>query len=251
MNEHNNATPETIIKNITIELLRYGDITVTTENFGVCTDIIPFGSSGGFLLEHQQKLYESLRIDATQLSAESIEDNSNGKRYLINGALLMWLSKTQVLGLALPRDRNIEVDNKDGSKATVLLKTFALTSQGLDVALKIQEHEDNERRFEQQSGISKALQDNSSKSVTTARWALALSVVLVGFGGYRVYQLEQKILSHSNMEQRIHSAEKESSRLGKEVVILKDELNILTAIGNDKSHPVAVIVDSNAPATRP
>jgi hypothetical protein len=251
MNEHNNATPETLIKNITLELLRVGDITVTTEDLGRSTGIIAYGSSGGSLSEHQQKLYESLGMAATTPDIEGIEDDVNAKRYLINGTLLMWLSKAQILGLATPRGRSAELTNKNGSKVDVQLKTFALTSQGLGVALKIQEHDDNERRFEQQSGISKVLQDNSSKSVATARWALAISIVLVGFSGYRVYQLEQKILSHSNMEKRIHSAEEESSRLDKEVVRLKGELNRLISVDNDKAKPVAVIVDSNTPTIEP
>jgi cell division protein FtsL len=251
MNEHNNATPETLIKNITLELLKAGDITVTTEDFGKSTGIIAYGSSGGSLSEHQQKLYESLGMAATTPDIEGIEDDVNAKRYHINGILLMWLSKAQILGLTTLRRRNAELINNKGSKVDIQLKTFALTPQGLDVALKIQEHDDNERRFEQQSGISDVLKDNSSKSVFTARLALALSVVLVIFGGYRVYQLEQKILSHSNMEQRIHSAEEEYSRLDEEVVRLKGELNRLIPIDNDKGKPVAVIVDSNTPATEP
>jgi hypothetical protein len=129
------------------------------------------------------------------------------------------------------------------------LTLIQVNEDGLDVALKLQEHDDNKERFKQQSAISNVLKDNSSKSVATARWALALSVVLLGFGGYRVYQLEQKILSHSNMKQRIHSAEEESSRLNEEVVRLKDELSRLISVDNDKGKPVAVNVDSNKPAT--
>jgi hypothetical protein len=49
------------------------------------------------------------------------------------------------------------------------------------------------------------------------------------------------------MEQRIHSAEEESSRLDEEVVRLKGELNRLIPVDNDKGKPVAVIVDNNTP----
>jgi DNA-binding PadR family transcriptional regulator len=246
MNGHNNPTPESIIKDITLELLRINDITVTTEEHSLISDTIMHNSSGGFLSVHQDKCYTALNIDAV---TPEIEDNN--KRYLFNGVLMVWLEKAHGLELASPREDTAEVRNDSTKSLRVPIKTYTLTPKGLEVALKLQEHEDNERRFEQQSGISLILQDNSSKSVTTARWALALSVVLVIFGGYRVYQLEQKILSHSNMEQRIHSAEEEYSRLDEEVVRLKGELNRLIPVDNDKGKPVAVIVYSNTPATKP
>jgi cell division protein FtsL len=180
------------------------------------------------------KSYDS--IEAAEASGKA--DNEIALRYHIYSSAALIIEELDRMGM-------LKAEKTIGSQSS----TIKINEKGFEAALKLQEHEDNHERFEQQSGISKVLQSNSSKSVLTARLALALSVVLVSFGGYRIYQLEQKIMSHSNMEQRIHSAEEESDRLDKEVVRLKGELSGLISVDNDKGKPVAVIVDSNKSAT--
>jgi len=249
MNEHNNPTPESIIKKLSIELLRCDSIVIVSDTFASMADNINYNNHNTPLSEHHTKCIKVLGIDSVIPSNVELK-----KKCILNNKILAsWLLKAETLGLASVRMETTGLikPSKDNTDGRVTTRSYSITSKGLEVALKLQEHEDNERRFEQQNDISKVLQDNSSKSVTTARWALALSVLLVSFGGYRVYQLEQKILSHSNMEQRINSAEEESSRLNGEVVRLKDELNRLISVDNDKGKPVAVIVDSNTPTTEP
>jgi len=72
--------------------------------------------------------------------------------------------------------------------------------------MKLQEHDDNERRFnsqkesteaqieisQSQKQISTALKNNSDKSIKTARWAIFLTVIAIIFSGIRLYYLEQK-----------------------------------------------------------
>jgi len=100
--------------------------------------------------------------------------------------------------------------------------TISLSIKGLETTLKLQEHDDNESRFIQQKEISETLKKNSTKSVFTARLALALSALLISIGGYRVYQLEQKILSHDAIELRISNTETELNRLKNENVLPKN-----------------------------
>ena len=119
------------------------------------------------------------------------------------------------------------IDNGQGATHRY---TVVVSAKGLETALKLQEHADNTSRFEQQKNISKELKRNSDRSVTTARWALVLSVVLVSIGVYRIHQLEQKILSHTTMETRINSLDAEVTRLNTnnaEVAVLKGRIDTL------------------------
>jgi len=106
------------------------------------------------------------------------------------------------------------------SEVSVKMYYVTLNSKGVDVALKLQEHEDNKERFEQQSAISKVVQDNSSKSVTTARIALGVAAIVMvssissaAINYIRLNKLEQKILSHDAIELHIRGNEAKINQL--------------------------------------
>jgi hypothetical protein len=100
------------------------------------------------------------------------------------------------------------------------LTLIQVNEDGLDVALKLQEHDDNKERFKQQSAISDVLKDNSSKSVTTARIALGVAAIVMvssissaAINYIRLNKLEQKILSHDAIELHIRSNETKINEL--------------------------------------
>lgn len=246
-NQRASISIESMRKNFLTLLLKRKDITVIETDTRMTKEIVCDG--------HSDCLYDMQLNLITEAECELPEKDIEPS--LINATLQEALDELVDLDLSI---RGIGKAKIETGNHTTLLNTlvYRITPKGLDVALKLQEHTDNEQRFkqqidisEQQKGISNELKINSSKSVVNARIALALSIVLIAVGGYRIYQLEQKILSHSNMEQRIQSAEEESSRLDEEVVRLKGELSRLISVDNDKGKPVAVIVDSNTPATAP
>jgi hypothetical protein len=211
MNEHNNPTTETIIKKLTVELLKHDFISVVPEGIGKATDKIKHENSDKTLAEHQDLCMDLLGIN--QIIPELEKKN---KLFLSNSVLMAWLRKAETLGLASFEMSTLKLI--EGAGITIndkfKMSNYSITSKGLETALKLQEHEDNERRFEQQSGISKVLQDNSSKSVTTARIALGVAaIVMVSSIGsaainyIRLDKLEQKILSHDEIKLLIRSNE--------------------------------------------
>jgi hypothetical protein len=108
----------------------------------------------------------------------------------------------------------------DTSEVNAEMYFVTLNSKGVDVALKLQEHDDNKERFKQQSAISKVIQDNSSKSVTTARIALGVAAIVMvsaissaAINYIRLDKLEQKILSHDAIELHIRSNEAKINEL--------------------------------------
>ncbi|RTR40996.1 hypothetical protein EKG38_03550 [Shewanella canadensis] len=115
---------------------------------------------------------------------------------------------------------------------------LTVNAKGLEVIIKLQEHDDNERRFnsqkesteaqmeisESQKLVSEALKSNSDKSVTTARWAIGLTVIAIIFSGIRLYFLEQKITSNDTINDRISGLEKQYNTLENENIMLKDSI---------------------------
>lgn len=113
---------------------------------------------------------------------------------------------------------------------------LTVNDKGLEVIMKLQEHDDNERRFnsqkesteaqieisQSQKQISTALKNNSDKSIKTARWAIFLTVIAIIFSGIRLYYLEQKVASNSNLNQRISNLEKNYNTLKHENMALKN-----------------------------
>jgi hypothetical protein len=100
------------------------------------------------------------------------------------------------------------------------LTLIQVNEDGLDVALKLQEHDDNKERFKQQSAISDVLKDNSSKSVTTARIALGVAAIVMississaAINYIRLDKLEQNFLSYDEIELHIRSNEAKINEL--------------------------------------
>jgi hypothetical protein len=248
MKKYEHPTPETIVKKLTIELLRRDNITIVDDFASAMTDNITHNSTNKSLAVHQRECAKEIGFDAI-VTQTNIEERMRAT----NKLLASWLVKIESLGLANSRDESTGLCKaiEDGGDGRARVKAYSITPQGLETALKLQEHDDNRDRFKQQKIISKTLQTNSTRSVYISVSALCISILLVGLSAFRTYQLEEKIMSHDTMKQRIHSAEEESSRLDEEVVRLKDELNRLISVDNDKGKPVAVIVDSNKPATEP
>lgn len=104
------------------------------------------------------------------------------------------------------------------------LTLIQVNEDGLDVALKLQEHDDNRDRFEQQKAISKTLQTNSTRSVFIAVSALCISVVLVGLSAFRAYQLEEKILSHDAIQLHIRNNETKINELSDKGVSIDSQV---------------------------
>ena len=88
---------------------------------------------------------------------------------------------------------------------SVMSDKYLLTSKGIDVALKLQEHADNERRFKENYLISKTLQTNSKRSLIISSIALILTIVALTLAFVRLDRTD-KILEQS--ERRLTIAEK-------------------------------------------
>ncbi|MFD2165422.1 hypothetical protein ACFSJY_04020 [Thalassotalea euphylliae] len=116
-------------------------------------------------------------------------------------------------------------------------KLATLNESGFSAALKFQEFNDNERRFQQQkdfteeqinisesqANISAALKTNSDKSIQTARIALGITAFALILSGFRVYQLEQKIISNQEMDRRIKLLEIDNRVLKNELSNIKKQ----------------------------
>jgi len=226
-------TPETIIKKLATELLRKDTIVVVSEALSINSDNIKYVDSDESLAEHQSGCVAALGLYG--VIPELPEQN---KKYLDNLLLGTWLVKAESLKLAIAREKTVGIVNpaagsEDGK---VKVTSYSITPKGLEIALKIQEHEDNKERYEQQSNISETLKTNSTRSLYTAWGALFLSTVLIGLGIYRLYLLELKILSHENIGVRISNAETELGKLRDKNDLLVKELEEF------KNKPVTTVV---------
>jgi hypothetical protein len=116
-----------------------------------------------------------------------------------------------------------------------------LTPKGIDAVLKIQEHDDNERRFQQQSEISTTLKSNSTKSLWIAWGALIMSTALVYLSYERLNKLEDKIISHNDIDISIKTLEDKSNTLALENEKLKSAITLLKeSKPEDKSNTLAL-----------
>jgi hypothetical protein len=120
-------------------------------------------------------------------------------------------------------------------------ESIHLTARGVDVALKLQEHEDNNIRFNQQSKfskdqlvisesqnkISKALKKNSDRTVIAAAVGAILTLAAVLIGAFRLYQFEQKLVSHEDIDTRISELKKNHNSLALDNEKLKATIQLL------------------------
>jgi hypothetical protein len=143
-------------------------------------------------------------------------DEANSFSHVVDEASLRFhvFASTTLAMQELYRLNLIHIKERGG------LTLIQVNEDGLDVALKLQEHDDNKERFKQQSAISDVLKDNSSKSVTTARIALGVATVVMississaAINYVRLNKLEQKILSHDAIELHIRSNEAKINEL--------------------------------------
>ncbi|NRB63488.1 MAG: hypothetical protein HRU40_10785 [Saprospiraceae bacterium] len=86
-------------------------------------------------------------------------------------------------------------------------KLFHLTEKGIDVALKLQEHMDNERRFEQQKEISEQQKEISEKlknNSTTSKNISIFAVVITSLAlwlTYNIFEVNKKRLNIAEKNQ--------------------------------------------------
>jgi hypothetical protein len=165
---------------------------------------------------------EHCRLTSFFKSYNSIERVMKNNVQLDNASLNPFISaNTHFMLKQLLDFKLLKMTDRNPDGKAIIGGRYALTlsEKGLDVALKLQEHDDNERRFKQQSDISEVLKGNSSKSIVTAWVALVVSIALVGLSIYRVHQLERKIESHTTIETRINSLDAEVKELKKKMNI--------------------------------
>jgi hypothetical protein len=143
-------------------------------------------------------------------------DEAKGFSHVVDEASLRFhvFASTTLAMQELYRLNLIHIKERGG------LTLIQVNEDGLDVALKLQEHDDNKERFKQQSAISDVLKDNSSKSVTTARIALGVAVIVMississaAINYIRLDKLEQKFLSYDEIELHIRSNEAKINEL--------------------------------------
>jgi hypothetical protein len=150
---------------------------------------------------------------------------------ILNKHLEMGTVKKKILNCSFKEEKKGLFDSYSGE-----VITYVITSKGLDACLKLQEHEDNERRFEQQTGISEIIKKNSSESVKTSQKALKVSyyiscLALLGIvlSFLRLDALQEKVVSLDNLESRILHMESKPKELIKENKLLEAELLTLKA----------------------
>jgi hypothetical protein len=143
-------------------------------------------------------------------------DEAKGFSHVVDEASLRFhvFASTTLAMQELYRLNLIHIKERGG------LTLIQVNEDGLDVALKLQEHDDNKERFKQQSAISDVLKDNSSKSVTTARIALGVAAIVMississaAINYIRLDKLEQKFLSYDEIELHIRSNEAKINEL--------------------------------------
>jgi hypothetical protein len=228
--------PSTVarIKNLTIALLNYDSIVVVADHISGKANTLKVKGAYKSIAEQQRAFcdyaYSEVEDDdyrdyeAVKKAPEPLTKNG---MYLTNRELTSWLNQLESLELVRPNSITVGMLTREDSEEDVLTDAinYTISSKGLEVALKLQEHIDNKRRFEQQKSVSLVMKRNSTKSVATGKVALVLSVILILFGGFRVYQLERKILSHEVLEQRIHDMGVEVFRLNDEMLPLMELLD--------------------------
>jgi hypothetical protein len=143
-------------------------------------------------------------------------DEAKGFSHVVDEASLRFhvFASTTLAMQELYRLNLIHIKERGG------LTLIQVNEDGLDVALKLQEHDDNKERFKQQSAISDVLKDNSSKSVTTARIALGVAAIVMississaAINYIRLDKLEQNFLSYDEIELHIRSNEAKINEL--------------------------------------
>jgi len=237
--EPDNTSPEAVLKNVTKELLRNDHITIIKEELGTDTGIIVKSVRAKSLYEYQCEHMVSLGIKIPKMS-------DMAGAHIINSILTQWLSRADKLGLVEKNTEARQRQPRDSGMDFVDVVKYTLSSRGLDVALKLQEHDDNKERFKQQSAISDVLKDNSSKSVTTARIALGVAAIVMississaAINYIRLDKLEQKILSHDEIKLRIRSNEVRMMRLDSAGMITNpfNPVNQITPTSEGRTRP--------------
>jgi len=193
---------ELMRKNFLSLLLKRLDITAINTNTRMTKEIVCDG--------HAECLYRMQLVLAVEADCELPESDIDPS--LLNNTIQMALDDLVSLGLSKKGKGKAKI--VVGNNTTLLdTDAYQITPKGLDVALRLQEHDDNERRFEQQKAISETLKTNSTRSLYTAWGALLISCTLVVIGGIKIYQLDQKISSHTTMEKRINTTDIELGKL--------------------------------------
>jgi len=73
------------------------------------------------------------------------------------------------------------------------MELVSLNAKGLEIALKLQEHDDNERRFNDQRTISNTLKTNSTRSFWVSILALVMAFISVYFSYNRMEHSERRL----------------------------------------------------------
>ena len=88
-------------------------------------------------------------------------------------------------------------------------KKFKLTEKGVDVALKINEHKDNDKKYLQQLDINRQLKRNSTISARTAIVAsiIASLALVFSFLNYKISEKRLSIIENSYLSQSVNARE--------------------------------------------
>jgi hypothetical protein len=150
---------------------------------------------------------------------------------------------------------NSELINFNYLQEKIGVRTFCLSKQGLEAALKFQEHNDNKltlnlqnNNTEEQIKISKKLRENSTNSFRLALAAVFLSVITVGSSLYRISLLEDKTLSHDDFEIRLNQLQVASDVLKSNVESLNKKIitqsNEIITLENTNVKPIVLEVNT-------
>ena len=194
-----------IIRGLITWILQNGKITTVNENDSNKTDET-FHEGNITVSQHHKIIFDDL-LNFFEFKSNDLHEVKVDRNNFLDKQLKM----------LLPLDF-VEFKRVDTFPTNPKPKTpriiYSLTGKGFDAALKFQEHEDNEKRFNNQIAINEVLKENSTKSLRTAKVALLLSSVLIFLGIYRVHQLEQKITSHQSIESRLELLESQIKSKG-------------------------------------
>jgi hypothetical protein len=136
---------------------------------------------------------------------ESLDDYSSASDE-VTGALFENLCMKQAFYLIKKFEVSKYLEKVSSTEGTyAIADKYLLTSKGIDVALKLQEHADNERRFKENYNISQTLQKNSKRSLIISSVALILTIAALTLAFIRLDRTD-KILEQS--ERRLTIAEK-------------------------------------------
>jgi len=204
------TTPEEIIKNLTLALLKDNTITVSESEFGNSTRHIFKDPEGASLNQRQIQYAHLFGMHPSALPDELMRD-------WLNGAILSWLDRLKGLGLADVEHRKENYNRTIDHIEIVIVADYSITAKGLETALRLQEHSDNEARFKQQKIIS-------ITSVCVAVLALVLTTALVVLGAMRLDLLEQKTLSHEEIKLHIKSNEAKINELSTKGVAVDSQV---------------------------